>query len=69
MRDSSRKGRNWKGGGGLYGLDHPRAALTAEQVRFVRSSPLSSQRLAPLIGASWMTIYRCKRRETYRDIE
>lgn len=68
MRDSSNKGRTWKGGGGS-GLKHTRAALTAEEVRFVRSSPLSPQRLAPIVGASWMTIHRCKRRETYRDVE
>lgn len=68
MRDSAAKGRA-KGGNTASGLAHPRAALTAEQVQFIRRSDLSPEKLAPVIGCCWLTIHRCKRGETYRDVK
>lgn len=68
MRDSANKGRA-RQPKPKYGLLHPRAVLTPQQVRFIRESQLSAERLAPGIGVSWMTVHRCKRGETYKDVK
>ena len=63
MQDSSRKGRARNRP--FYGLDHPRAALTADRLAIIRQSSKSPKELANEFGCNVETIRRAKRGDTY----
>lgn len=67
MEDSAKKGRA-KQPPIKFGVRHPRAAFTTEQVRFIRQSSSTVEEISAALGAKWATVYRCKRRETYKDV-
>lgn len=53
----------------LRGIDHPKAKLTPEQVREIRSSPLGSYTLARTFGVSDGTISAIKRRLSWKHLD
>ncbi|WP_171820717.1 HNH endonuclease [Pseudomonas protegens] len=78
MQDMRRKGRGrWasqKGRPGYKGQSNPRAKLTSDQVRWIRSnhsskygSPFGSARLATKFGVSRNTILHIVSGQTWRD--
>lgn len=46
---------------------HPRAILTDEQVRFIRSSPAESRTLTKMFNVSRWTICRARNNRSYRE--
>jgi transcriptional regulator with XRE-family HTH domain len=54
---------------GAKGVKNPKAKLTEEQVLFIRSSPLSSIKLAKMFGVSQPHICRIKLRQAFASLE
>jgi hypothetical protein len=67
MRDSANKGRA-KQHRPQPGLKHFRASLSKEEVLMIRESRENSVVLGKKLGVSYMTVIRCRNRETYRDV-
>lgn len=63
MEDKVSKGRQNKG------VDQPRARLTEAQVKEVRSTKESVQRLANKLGVSRMTVWRARVGATWKHLE
>lgn len=66
MRDSANKGRAKQQVS--YGIDHPRAALNAEQVAMIRSATGRTATIAREMGLTYSVVYGCRRRKTYNDL-
>ncbi len=68
MADMAAKGRG-KGKPPIHkGERHHAVKLSEDQVRMVRSSPLSAPKLAPLLGVSEWAIYDIRSNRTWRDL-
>jgi hypothetical protein len=51
------------------GLKSGTAKLTADQVRYIRSSPLNTYQLADELGVTQPTVASARRRATYKDVD
>lgn len=74
-RDAARKGR-MRGGNGYWrkgqsqnvGVDNPRAALNADDVREIRASSLTHEAAAAKFGVSYHTVRDVRRGRTWRHV-
>jgi len=62
QRDCTQKGRK------PHGTKHWKAKLTAEDVRFIRASPLSSRQIAPRFGVAHMHIRKIRQRKSWKHL-
>lgn len=67
MQDAAAKGRA-KQPAPRGGLAHHNHKLTPEQVRLIRTSPLSANALRKQLGVAHWTVMACRRRISYRDL-
>lgn len=69
VADTVAKGRQSRIGCGRRGSAHPASKLTEDQVRTIRASDVSSEKLAPMFGVCASVIRQIRRGETWRHVE